>query len=186
MAGPNWKDAAIDELAGPYAGVIPQLASIAYSRDLGPAPESKMGLLTRLIEGLEVTGPGGTVGVSPRMEQVYEHLLNKEGTIRAQMGQVGRPQQGPNPFLSFKQGQTPLSIISQQRNVLTNAAAPPQQRRQPFMTSRPVPYTDEEGNVLGFWGEYQKMLAEKARRQGQEFAPVLYPVESAGPRPPAP
>ena len=184
MADPNWKDQALDELAGPHHQLIPLLARIAYDREQGAAPvESKLGLVGKLIEGLESGAgwkPGDPAGNQWKHLPIYEHLLNKEGDLNLQQ---------------YKGMPDPIAdAITRTRNQLTNYSnAPkpqpkPQPRPQWNATERRQPYTNEQGKVLGFWNSYQRELMKRMHEQGKQYSPLLHPTEYIDPsqRPPAP
>ncbi len=194
MADPNWKDQALDELAGPHHQLIPLLAKIAYDREQGAAPvESKLGLVGKLIEGLESGAgwkPGDPTGDQWKHLPIYEHLLNKEGELNLQQYK-GMPD--PISSATMKRNEL-MNFDDMARLALQKKAQPPPKLPQVGSSWNPwqshtslKEYRDNQGNVLGFTTEYQREMMRRMREQGKQYSPLLYPV-STGPlqRPPAP
>jgi len=168
---PNW-DKALDELAGPHHPLIPLLAKIAYNREMGAPVNTKLGLVNRLIEGLESGqfGRGALRGFMP----LYQRLLNKEGELRLD---------------KYKGVPDPIAEASRNRAELANyqavppAPPPPPQPEvgrswNPWQSMTTLkPYTDEQGNTLGFSTAYQRQLMKEMAAQGKTYSPLLWPVE---------
>ena len=189
MADPNWKDQALDELAGPHHQLIPLLAKIAYDREQGAAPvESKLGLVGKLIEGLESGAgwrPGDPTGDQWKYLPIYEHLLNKEGELNLQQYKgipvvMSSATMNRNEFMNFAD----RARLALQKKT----QPPPTPKPQHYATERRQPYTDEQGKVLGFWNAYQREMMKRAHKRGKQYSPLLHPTEYIDPsqRPPAP
>lgn len=193
---PDWKDQALDELAGPHSQLIPMLAEIAYNKESGKEVQSKAGLLGKLIEGLESGAgwkPGDPTGDDWKFKSLYQHLRNKEGELNRKMfDDKARLALHERAMKQFKGTSGPIADVTRTRSQLTDysnvPAPPPALKPQHYATERRQPYTSEQGKVLGFWNEYQRELMKRMHEQGKQYSPLLHPAEYIDPsqRPRAP